>query len=45
MIVHIVFLGHKVSKFAEKECYYDENYEAYEALVSLLPSFLKLILW
>ena len=45
MIVHIVRLSHELGKFAEKECYYDEHYEADEAFIALLSPFLELVLW
>ena len=44
MVVHIVRLSHKLSKFTEKERYYDEHHEADEAFIALLLPFLELVL-
>ena len=44
MVIHVVWLGHEVCEFDEKERYYDEYNEAYEAFIALLLSFLDLFL-
>ena len=44
MVFHVVFLMHVTCKFDEEERYYDEDYEAYEALIALLFPLLVLVL-
>ena len=44
MVFHVVFLMHMTCKFDEEKRDYDEDYEAYEALIALLFPLLELVL-